>query len=205
MIRSHKEDARMIYVDMDDVLCKTTQAFLSILGREFGKWFTYDQLTTFDLEQACGLTPQELSALFHIAHQPDELLRLDPIDRAIPILKQWVTDGYDIAIVTGRPPSTYEPSVAWLSRHHVPYHSFMIVDKYGRHNMDKTTISLDELAQHRFCLAVEDSLAMALYLTDTMATPVSLFDCPWNQMTTPHPKITRCHHWQEIARTVPRE
>ena len=45
-----------VYVDMDDVLCQTAQHFLTILERDFGKRFTFEQLTDFDVGQACELT-----------------------------------------------------------------------------------------------------------------------------------------------------
>jgi hypothetical protein len=45
-----------VYVDMDDVLCETAQHFLTILKRDFGKKFAFEQLTDFDVGDACELT-----------------------------------------------------------------------------------------------------------------------------------------------------
>lgn len=192
--------SRTIYVDMDDVLCETARGCLGIIERVFGKRIAYEQLTDFNLGNSCELSAEETAALYHIVHHPDELLKLEPVKGAITVLNQWIAAGFEIAIVTGRPPVTYEPSLDWLAREGVPYHSFTVVDKYGRFTTEKTiAVSLPELATRQFALAVEDSPTMATYLAEQMKVPVKLFDRPWNRATIEHPKITRHNHWFEIA------
>ena len=104
-------EVRTIYVDMDDVLCETARRFLVVIEREFGKRVSYEQLTDFNLEQAAGLLPEEREKLYETVHYPDEILSIEPIQEAIDVLNRWTGSGYEIAIVTGRPPDTYEPSI----------------------------------------------------------------------------------------------
>ena len=199
--------ARMqtIYVDMDDVLCETAQHFLVVLDREFGKRFSFDQLTNFDVGASCRLNPHEREQLYRIVHRADELLSIEPMAEAIDVLRRWREAGYEISIVTGRPPDTYEPSVEWLTRHRVPYQNFMIVDKYGRFTPETTIgITLSDLASHQFCWAVEDSPGMAKYLADQMGIPVALLDRPWNRTNISHALIGRYNHWHEIAGALPK-
>lgn len=201
-------ETKFVYVDMDDVLCETARQCLAIIEREFGKGIAYEQLTTFDLGAACRLEPLEISEFFRIVHHPDELLRMEPIDGAIAALQKWTVAGYEIAVVTGRPPATYEPSLEWLARHEVPYHSFTVVDKYGRFETANTFgINLSALTARRFCWAVEDSPLMARYLANQMRVPVALLDRPWNRIDVEHSLIGRYRHWREIAaalfKTVP--
>ncbi len=192
--------SQTIYVDMDDVLCETARGCLEIVERLFGKRVDYEQLTDFDLGNSCELSAEETAALYYIVHHPDELLKLQPVDGAISVLSQWIAAGFEIAIVTGRPPATYEPSLDWLAREQVPYHSFTVVDKYRRFTTEKTiAVSLSELAARQFVFAVEDSATMARYLAEEMKVPVKLFDRPWNRTAVEHPKITRHNHWFEIA------
>jgi uncharacterized protein len=193
-------NSKTIYVDMDDVLCHTARGCLTIIEREFGKQVPFEQLTTFDLGEACGLLSEEIAELFRIVHRPDELLKLKPMEEAASVLNQWVAAGYEIAIVTGRPPSTYEASVEWTVRHEIPYHSFIVVDKYGRFTTENTIgITLAELAKYRFCWAVEDSLPMAEYLATQMKISVALLNRPWNRAGFEHPSVTRYDHWPEIG------
>jgi uncharacterized HAD superfamily protein len=196
--------SRTVYVDLDDVLCETARHFLVIVEREFGKRITYEELTNFDIGTACGLRPEERDSLYRIVHEPDELLQMAPIDHAIATLHQWAGTGYEIAIVTGRPPDAYEPSLAWLAQHHVPQHSFTMVNKYARFDTENTVaISLDELASRDYCWAVEDSLPMAQYLASQMNVRVALIDCPWNRSAENHANVGRFSDWATIAQALP--
>jgi len=197
-------DSKTIYVDLDDVLCQAAGHFLKIVEREFGKRVAYEQLTNFDVGRSCGLTSEERDALYRIVHRPEELLSMAPVAEAAAVLERWESAGFEIAIVTGRPPDTREVSLAWLKRHGLPFHSFTIVDKYSRFSTAKTAaIDLAQLAERRFCLAVEDSLPMAQYLATHMKVPVALLERPWNQSADPHIRICRYRDWQALADARP--
>jgi len=185
---------------MDDVLCETARRFLLIIEREFGKQVAYDRLTDFDFERSCDLTPGQRAKLYEIVHFENEILSIEPIPEAIEVLNEWARAGHEIAIVTGRPPVTFEPSIEWLARFRVPYHSFTIVDKYGRFQTENTMgLSLSELAAQQFCWAVEDSLPMAKFLAEEMKLPVALLDRPWNHGGAGAGQVTRYYHWREIG------
>lgn len=193
-----------IYVDLDDVLCETARACLAISEREFGKCVAYERLTTFELGAACGLDAAETAELYRIIHRPEELLKLEPVSAAMPILKRWAGSGFQIAIVTGRPPETTDASREWLARAEVPYHSFTVVDKYRRFTAGNASHApLSTLAERRFCFAVEDSPTMARFLAEQMRVAVKLLDRPWNRAEAAHPQITRHIHWEELSMLVP--
>jgi uncharacterized HAD superfamily protein len=198
--------SKTIYVDLDDVLCQAARHFLVVVEREFGKRVAYEQLTDFDVGRSCGLSPAERDELYRIVHRPEELLSMAPVNEAIAVLKRWAAQDFEIAIVTGRPPESVEVSLAWLAKHQVAHGSFTVVDKYSRFRTDATnTISLAQLAERRFCWAVEDSLPMAKYLADHMKLPVALIDCPWNQSEETLVGIDRYRDWDAIrAATVAR-
>jgi uncharacterized HAD superfamily protein len=194
--------SKIIYLDLDDVLCQAARHFLMVVEREFGKRIDYEQLTSFDVGRSCGLTPAEREKLYQVVHCPDELLSMAPIDEAIEAVKRWHGQGFEIAIVTGRPPESYDASIEWLARHEIAYGSFTVVDKYSRFSTENTiAISLAELAARRFRWAVEDSLPMAQYLAGVMRVPVALIDCPWNRAGAEHPGISRFQNWRTIEDT----
>lgn len=198
-------NCKTIYVDLDDVLCQTARHFLVIVEREFGKVVSYEQLTNFDIGTACELSPRERAKLYRIVHEPDELMKMAPIDAALAALREWANARYEIAIVTGRPPSACDASLAWLAHHRVPYHSFTMVDKYSRFNTANTVaISLNELPARQYCWAVEDSLPMAEFLAAQMAVPVALVDCPWNRSAQEPAKVSRHTDWKIIVQRMPK-
>ncbi len=189
-----------IYVDLDDVLSETTLASSKLLKREYGREVGLEQITSFNFQEAFGLSQEEYDYFFELIHRPEEILGLDPVDGAIEVLKNWAAQGYEIAIVTGRLTSTYETSLEWLSSHKVPYDSFIMVDKYSRPDTDhRIAISMNDLSSMKFGLAVEDSLSMAEYISQTMDTRVALFDRPWNRAQSIFDKIERCATWDRIG------
>ena len=195
---------KTIYVDMDDVLCQAACHFLIIVEREFGKRISYEQLTNFDVGHACGLSSGERAELYRIVHRPEELMRMAPIAEAGTELKGWKDRGFEIAVVTGRPPESAEVSIAWLAKHKIAHSSFTVVDKYARFPTEKTeAISLAELATRRFCWAVEDSLPMARFLAGSMKVPVALIDRPWNRSDKDDIRINRYNGWGELAAALP--
>jgi uncharacterized HAD superfamily protein len=196
-----------IYVDLDDVLSETARAFTGLLEQEFKKRVDFEDIFSFDLAQSFGLNVEELQRFMHLVHLPEFLSALEPVDGAVEGLKQLASLGYEIAVVTGRPPLTAEVSRAWLERHGVPYDRLTFVDKYGRggfgasHN---SVITLDELIQSGFFFAVEDSSDMAALLTTEMEVPVALLERPWNrevQFSDPRSValIERCADWAAIV------
>jgi hypothetical protein len=188
-----------IYVDFDDVLSDTTSAFLKILELEFGKRVNFEDIFSFDLKASFNLSDREYEDFFHRVHQADVIMSFAPIEGAIDALEGWVKLGYQISIVTGRLTSAHDASLDWLSKHDVPYHSFTMVDKYARGNIDsKIAVSMEVFSEMKFSLAVEDSATMALHLSQKMGIPVALIDRPWNRRTDLNHRISRYTSWYDI-------
>lgn len=195
---------RPIYVDMDDVLSDSTSGYLEIVEREFDKKVAFEQLHSFDLQESFGLTDEEFDHLFKVLHDREVILSFPPMAGASQVLSAWIEMGYEIAVVTGRPTSAYEASLAWLAAYDMPFHSFTMVDKYGRPQMDSgIALTLDELAKMQFSFAVEDSMKMARFLANTMNTPVALMDRPWNRNGSLNGHIKRFNAWEQIGAAYP--
>jgi len=190
-----------IYVDFDDVLSDTTSAFLKILKLEFGKSVNFEDIFSFDLKVSFKLTESEYEHFFRRVHQAEVIMAFAPIEGAIGTLEEWVELGYQISIVTGRLTTAYEASLDWLAKHNAPYHSFTMVDKYSRENIDtKIAISMEKFSEMKFSLAVEDSATMALHLSQKMGIPVALMDRPWNRRVNLNHKINRYKSWSDIRK-----
>jgi len=188
-----------IYVDLDDVISKTTCHYVKILEQEFGKKIDFENITSFNLKESFSLTDKEYEYFFEFVHRPEIILKLEPMEGAIDMLLKCSDYGYDISVVTGRLTSTYESSIEWLALHQVPYNYFIMVDKYSREGIDKDiAISLERLSKMDFIMAVEDSIEMALFLSQEMKTKVLLFDRPWNRALGCDSSIKRCVSWSEV-------
>ena len=193
-----------IYVDIDDVLADTSSCLIHIAEKEFRKKVPFEELISFDLKVSFDLTQDEYDHFMEMVHQPDEILNIAPIPDAIQALRHWMASDYEISIVTGRPTTTYDTTLEWLTRHEVPYDHFFIVDKYSRQGMDnKMALSMQALSKMKFCFAIEDSYDMAVHLAGSMDTEVFLYDRPWNRGPGLNGKIRRFQSWEEIIGNNP--
>lgn len=202
-----------IYVDLDDVLCETARAFLGVLSREFGKSVEFEEIAWFDLGRSFELEPPELEEFMRLVHEPEVLSAIQPVEGAVEVLGDWIAAGYEVAVVTGRPSTSYEVSREWLAEAGIPHHSLIFVDKYSRPGWagDGTKVlPLSALGETPYCLAVEDSADMASYLAAKLGLQVLLFDRPWNRRLPPPVEneaageIHRCNDWREIGERFPR-
>lgn len=201
----------IVYVDFDDVLAHTTRRLVQLFCERTGREVEFEAMVHFDLGLAFGIGAAELHAFMEAAHEDPVLHSVDPMDEAAETLHGWCAEGAEVAVVTGRPPPTESVSRAWLERHGFPRASLEFVDKYARH-VDRPgrvkPLSMEELAERRFTLAVEDSLATASFLAERLEVPVVLFDRPWNRDVSglspeARQRIVRCSSWREIRARIP--
>ncbi|MDZ7666473.1 MAG: bifunctional metallophosphatase/5'-nucleotidase [Desulfotignum sp.] len=191
---------KRIYVDLDDVISRTTDTYSAVIEQEFGRQVRFEDLTCFDLKVSFQLTDREYRHFFERIHQPDMLMGFDPVPGAKEMMARWIDAGHRVDIVTGRPPSARDVSLAWLDRHRIAYTDFIMVDKYNRSGDDHAgVISRTQLMACQYDLAVEDSLDTALFLAEQMDVPVLLYDRPWNAWPVQHPNIIRVASWGQIA------
>ncbi len=199
--------AGCIYVDIDDVLAQTARAFARVFEQEYGRRIDLEEIESFDLGVSLGLSPASLDDFMKSVHRPEVLAEIEPMEGAVEVLAAWVDRGYEVAVVTGRPPGTEAVSREWLSKQEVPHHSLTFLDKYSWSEdlfSGSQAISIEELSRRSFSLVVEDSAEVACRLAGALEAPVALLDRPWNR-SSPRPedelkgRIFRCRDWQDIG------
>jgi uncharacterized HAD superfamily protein len=188
-------------VDVDDVLAATSESFLVLVEEMFGKRLRVEDIRHFDLAKSFGLDAADHERLMDAVHEPEVLEGMRPVAGAAQVLGAWSDAGYQIAIMTGRPPDCLDLTRRWLRRHGLNHGSVECVDKYGR--FDGGT-ELDALRGMRFELAVEDSPEMAGFLARHGSRIVALMDRPWNRTLPPlaeseRARIVRVRDWGEIG------
>jgi len=189
------------YIDFDDVLCKTAEAIVGIVKDRYGIKRDFDNITDFNLQKSFDLTDQQFTDLISLIHDVQIIYDMTPIEGALDSVRQLKDKGYEIAIMTGRPPSTKDASIKWLNDYQVPYDSLAFVDKYARFDCDQyghDGMTLEELTKQKFSFAIEDSATMATFLSTEMNLPVFLHDRPWNRHLETNSLIMRCMDWGEI-------
>lgn len=194
-------ESRRVYVDFDDVLCATARGFLVVLEEEFGRTVDFEDIGDFNLGRSFDLPPNDLERFFELAHEEDVLAGFEPLEGALETISGWKDRGFEIEIVTGRPPNTHAPSEAWLSKHDVAYDDLIFVDKYGH---APGGVPLESLFERDYAWVVEDSFDVAERLASA-GHRVRLLDRPWNRLPSKaQDGLVRCADWEEVRRSVER-
>ena len=197
-----------IYVDYDDCICETARAFTGIADRLFGKKIPYENVRFFNLQDSFELTDEEYEILMLEGHRPEVLLSYEETPGASKVLNEWIDQGNEVSIITGRPFSAFEPSREWLDQHGLERVKMFCLNKYGRDAFIKNSdfnLELDDYYKMSFDFAVEDS-PMAFKLFDHLPElKVIIFDRPWNQgCGLPNDNYSRYMNWDQIRERVGR-
>lgn len=191
-----------IYIDFDDVICETAKHFTKIAKELFDIEVPYQEVQFFNLQRSFDLNSEQYEELMRAGHLPENLLAYEETPGASKTINQWVDEGHEVSVITGRPFDAYEPSRTWLDEHKLERVPLFCVDKYGRETgrQDFTySMTLEQLYRMTFDFAVEDSPAAFEHVLHFENCRVAVFDRPWNRaVKLPNDWFVRCGGWKEI-------
>ena len=195
-----------IYVDYDDCLCETARSFSELAVEMFDKHVPYEKIRYFELDKSFDLDEEQYERFLIRGHEPDVLLSYDETPGASAVINEWVAQGHEVSIITGRPFSSYEPSRKWLDEHGLQDVRLYCLNKYGRDNSvyeGEYSLELEDYYKMDFDFAVEDSPKAFRFFDGFKNLRVLVFDRPWNkECVLPDDNYTRCTGWEEIKNIV---
>ena len=193
-----------IYVDFDDCLCETARHFSTLVAECFDKFVPYEDIKYFNLKDAFSLTDEQYVKLMAEGHRPEVLLSYDETAGAVNAINNWIDEGHDVNIITGRPFSSYEPSRKWLDEHDLKRAKLYCLNKYARDgfiNKNDFSLEIEDYKKMHFDLAVEDSPAAFKFFDHLPDLQVVVFDRPWNSYCDlPGDNYHRCNDWEAVAK-----
>ncbi|MBQ2065955.1 MAG: 2-dehydropantoate 2-reductase [Clostridiales bacterium] len=197
-----------IYVDYDDCLCETARNFSDLAVEMFGKNVPYEKIRYFELDKSFDLNEEQFVQFMSKGHEPDVLLSYEETPGASEVINEWLSEGHDVSIITGRPFSSYEPSRQWLDRHGLKDVKLYCLNKYGRDGFIKDSdfsLELEDYYRMKFDVAVEDSPKAFRFFDHLPDLKVMVYDRPWNrECELPGDNYTRCAGWELIRQNVAR-
>jgi 5'' nucleotidase, deoxy (Pyrimidine), cytosolic type C protein (NT5C). len=181
-----------VFVDFDDVLCETASCLSGLAASLFGCKVAYQEIITFDLQEAFSLSDRELEELMSHAHNDDYLATLPATVGSVEAIRGWIADGHEVVVVTGRPPSCHRGSKAWLDSYGLSELPLIHLDKYGRTKPSPAVGGLPanyspaDLVGMGFDVAIDDSpTALDLLAKKLPGVEIMVFNRPWNQTYRP--------------------
>jgi uncharacterized protein len=178
--------------DIDGVVADIMTTFLDLAQERYGPHpFTYDDITTFYLEECLGFEPQMVADLIReLIDRPHEL-PVEPFPQAVAVLSR-LAEEVPLVFVTAR--DRPEPIQLWLNRTLAPVPSRAIwVMATG-----DPDAKLHYLRNHAIEYFVEDRLETCFDLARAGVTPI-VFAQPWNRR--PHPFL-EVAGWPDLARLL---
>ena len=178
--------------DIDGVVADIMTTFLDMARERYGPHpFSYDDITTFYLEDCLGFDPQMVAALIReLIDRPHEL-KVSPFPQAVKVLSRLAEEA-PLVFVTAR--DRPGPIQEWLNRTLAPVpQSSIWVMATG----DPDT-KLHYLRAHAIQYFVEDRLETCFDLAGAGITPI-VFAQPWNRR--PHPFL-EVSGWPALARLL---
>lgn len=195
-----------IYVDFDDCLCETARYFSRLVASLYGLDVPYEKIKYFNLQKSFSLSDEKFENMMIKAHEPEELLSYEETPGAVETINEWINEGHNVKIITGRPSSAFDASRKWLNQHGLERTELFCLNKYGRSNFikgSKFTLELENYYKMPFDFAVEDSPAAFKFFEHLENLKVLVFDRPWNQeVELQGEKFKRCCNWNMIKDSV---
>ena len=197
------------YVDFDDCLCETGRAFSIIAERLFGKVVPYEEIRFFDLQDSFELNDEDYAKMMIEAHRPEILLSYEEAPGASRVLNEWIDEGHEVFIITGRPADSYEASRKWLDEHGLERVKLYCLNKYGREFFIKNSdfnLELEDYYKMEFDYAIEDSPMAFKFFDHLPDLKVMVYDRPWNrECELPSSNYSRCIDWNQIKELISRD
>lgn len=195
-----------IYVDYDDCLCETARSFSELAVEMFDKHVPYEQIRYFELNKSFDLDDDQYERFLLKGHEPEVLLSYEETPGATKTINEWLSQGHEVSIITGRPFSAYEPSRQWLDEHDLKDVKLYCLNKYARDSVIYKTdfnLELEDYYKMKFDFAVEDSYKAFKFFEHLPNLKVLVYDRPWNrECVLPNGNYIRCMDWDRIREIV---
>ncbi len=195
-----------IYVDFDDCLCETARSFSDLAVELFDKHVPYEEIRFFELDKSFDLNEEQYEQFMLKGHEPEVLLSYAETPGASSVINEWLSEGHEVSIITGRPFSAYDASRKWLDEHGLTQVKLYCLNKYGRDSFIKNSdfsLELEDYYKMAFDFAVEDSPKAFRFFSHLPDLKVLVIDRPWNKdCTFLNGNYIRCFDWESIQRIV---
>ncbi|WP_336328755.1 5' nucleotidase, NT5C type [Halovenus sp. HT40] len=177
-------ESRQILVDVDGTLCFNLPRLCEFLEVEYGIEITREEITdwSYQFEQAGVGIEEVITQLFE--EYPEWFLAdLDPVPGAGRALDSLAAAGYEIQIVTHRPPETHHLTQQWLDERGMHYDGY-VEDVPANKAEVPGDVLIDDFHGH-----VADAVDAGMYGL--------LFDRPYTE-SVGHERMVRVSTWADV-------
>ncbi|KAF9431156.1 hypothetical protein BGZ76_000523 [Entomortierella beljakovae] len=205
---------KVIAVDLDEVLARTSLAIAEFHNDTYGTSLTMQDFISYDYTKIWGGTREESITKWRLFFDSPYFLKVEPVEGSLETLKLLKSRRFSLVIVTARQQFVAELTKKFVDRHfpgifesiYFANHYLTEQEKLNFISKPKSIICRDVHAQ----LLIDDSLEIATEVAKA-GIPVLLFDhqgsYKWNKLKDGEKlpdKVTRVKSWKEIQDWFPR-
>ncbi|KAG0269185.1 hypothetical protein DFQ27_004581 [Actinomortierella ambigua] len=214
MPRHYNGPRRVIAVDLDEVLARTSLAIADFHNDTYGTNLTMDDFISYDYSKIWGGTREESIHKWRAFFDSPYFLKVEPVEGSLETLKLLKARRFSLVIVTARQQFVAELTKKFVDRHYPGiFESIYFANHYLTEQERLTFISKPKSAICRDVgaeLLIDDSLENAIEVAQE-GIAVLLFDLHgeylWNKLAPGEQlpeKITRVKSWKDIQAWFPR-
>ena len=196
----NEEPRKVIGIDMDDVLIRFLDGFLSFHNTKYDSNFNPNDFDTFDFWKTLGCTHDESVRRVHDFFESEEFANLDPVPGAVDAVNS-LAELYDLYIITARPDSLSDKTHSWIERHFAGCFKGIFFTN-GFEAEEKRRKKSEFCAKVGAEVMIDDS---ANHARDCSAacSKVLLFNKPWNIRREDMPEaVSRVRNWNDILEEI---
>ncbi|GJJ76606.1 hypothetical protein EMPS_08965 [Entomortierella parvispora] len=205
---------KVIAVDLDEVLAKTSLAIADWHNVTYGTTLTLTDFISYDYTKIWGGTREESINKWRTFFDSPYFLKVEPVEGSLETLKLLKSRRFSLVIVTARQQFVADLTKKFVDRHYpgifesiyFANHFLTEQEKMTFISKPKSVICRDVHAQ----LLIDDSLENAIEVSKA-GIPVLLFDLngsyKWNKLADGQElpeKVTRVKSWKDVQAWFPR-
>jgi len=173
-----------IGIDFDDTMIDTTSSILDTLGLFFNEVYNIESIHIYDISESLCMDVGVVNDAIDVALTNEEFLLIKDVGKVI----KWLSQFYNLYVVTSRPEEYIEYAEAILERSGVLNYITDVVssqDKVITYNKTGIDTVIEDRGSH----------IVSAYRNDIMSL---VYDRPWNRKITNTSLTQRVHTWQDI-------
>lgn len=191
--------SKIIGFDLDDVLLNFSDVLRGHMNEKYKKNIGRNDITTFFVEDAFGITPQDARETIENFFFHDDHLKAVPIDGSQDVIERLSKEN-NLHIITAKPDTLNEITMQWLDKYFPnKFEAVHFANFFG--DKEKKRKKSEVCLECGTDVFIDDSLETATDVS-SVGIPVLLFDAPWNQKKNLPEKVTRVYSWDDIEKEI---
>ena len=188
---------KVVAVDADEVLAEFMEHFLMFHNARYETRFTKSEITSFRFEEVFKIEERDVLRRIGEFYEDQVIHNIRPVEGAEEGINSLIDKGYQLEIITARPPYYRQITVDWVEKH-FPGKFEQIHFAFNPFNINSERLTKAEICKQIGAeVLIDDNLVNALDCADRGIT-VYLMDAPWNQVEELPKKVIRVKSWEEI-------